>query len=198
LGLVFTPDTTHTWSQTHAQVPTVDVLSSEVWRVYYCSRDVDNQSRISYFDVESGNPNKVLYRHNTPILELGRLGTFDDAGMMPSSIVTVNECKYLYYTGWNVRKSVPYHNAIGLAISQDGGQTYERAGEGPVVSLTLHEPYFIGTATVMYEDGLWRNWYAACTGWESIDGKPEPRYHLKYAESHDGIEWRRSGYVAID
>jgi len=198
LGLIFTPDTQHAWSQTHAQVPTVDVLSDKVWRIYYCARDASNQSRISYFDVEAGNPMHELYRHKAPILQLGKLGTFDDAGMMPSSIVSVDGIKYLYYTGWNVRKSVPYQNTIGLAISRDGGKTYERAGEGPVLGLSLKEPYFIGTATVLHENGLWRNWYAACTGWEMINGKAEPRYHLKYAESKDGIEWRRDGNVAID
>jgi len=192
------PDKNYAWSKTHAQVPTVDILNDKIWRVYYCARDSFNQSRISYFDVEAGNPSHVLYRHNAPILQLGKLGTFDDAGMMPSSIVTVGGIKYLYYTGWNVRKSIPYQNTIGLAISRDYGQTYERAGEGPVLGLSLHEPYFIGTATVIHENGLWRNWYAACTGWDMIDGKAEPRYHLKYSESRDGIEWRRDCKVAID
>lgn len=198
LGVIFTPNASLSWSKTHAQVPTVDILSERVWRIYYSARDVSNQSRISYFDVEAGNPKNVLYRHDSPILQLGKLGTFDDAGMMPSSIVTVDCVKYLYYTGWNVRRSVPYHNTIGLAISRDGGQTFERAGDGPVLGLSLHEPYFIGTATVTQEDGLWRNWYASCTGWDIVDGKPEPRYHLKYAESRDGIEWKRNGEIAID
>ena len=29
-------------------------------------------------------------------------------------------------------------------------------------------------------------------------GKPEARYHIKYAESPDGITWKRKGIVAID
>ena len=198
LGLIFTPDTQFEWSKSHAQVPTVDMMSDKVWRVYYCARDSGNQSRISFFDVEANNPQHLIYKHDKPILQLGKLGTFDDAGMMPSSVLTVGDVKYLYYTGWNVRKSVPYQNTIGLAISRDGGQTFLRAGEGPVLGISLHDPYFIGTASVIYEDGLWRNWYAACTGWEMIDGKAEPRYHLKYAESLDGIEWQRNGNVAID
>lgn len=197
-GLVYTPNTQWAWSKTHAQVPTVDASSNKTWRIYYSGRDAINQSHISYFDIEAGNPHNILYKHDTPILPLGKLGSFDDGGMMPSSIVTVGDTKYLYYTGWNVRKSVPYHNAIGLAISRDGGHTFQRAGEGPVLGLTLHEPYFIGTSSVIHDDGLWRNWYAACTGWELLDGKPEPRYHLKYAESDDGINWRRDGIVAID
>jgi hypothetical protein len=198
IGLIFKHDQNYFWSKTHAQVPTVDILSDKVWRIYYSTRDESNQSRISYFDVEAGNPCHVIYKHDLPILQLGKLGAFDDAGMMPSSVLTVGGVKYLYYTGWNVRKSVPYQNTIGLAISHDNGETYERAGDGPVLGLSLYDPYFIGTASILEEDGLWRNWYATCTGWEMINGKPEPRYHLKYAESRDGIEWRRHGHVAID
>jgi hypothetical protein len=41
-------------------------------------------------------------------------------------------------------------------------------------------------------------WYASCTGWEMINGRFEPRYHIKYAESVDGISWRRSGLVCIE
>jgi hypothetical protein len=34
--------------------------------------------------------------------------------------------------------------------------------------------------------------------WEVIDGRPEPIYHIKYAESADGIRWERRGIVSID
>lgn len=197
-GLIFVPDGSQPWARTHASVPTVDVLSDRVWRIYYAARDAQNHCSISYFDVEAGNPGHILYRHEQPILPLGRLGTFDDSGMMPSWIVRHEGVTYLYYTGWNVRLTVPYQNAIGLAVSRDGGQTFERYGEGPVLGLTVHEPYFTGTATVMIEKGCWRNWYAACTKWEMIDGRAEPFYHLKYAESQDGVNWDRQGVVAID
>ena len=30
------------------------------------------------------------------------------------------------------------------------------------------------------------------------DGKPEHRYHIKYAESLDGLNWKRNALVAID
>jgi hypothetical protein len=35
-------------------------------------------------------------------------------------------------------------------------------------------------------------------GWDEIDGQFEPRYHLKYAESGDGVEWDVQGQVALD
>ena len=41
-------------------------------------------------------------------------------------------------------------------------------------------------------------WYVSGTGWcESPDG-PAHRYHIKYAESSDGVTWKRHGVVAID
>lgn len=41
-------------------------------------------------------------------------------------------------------------------------------------------------------------WYLSCTGWHMKNGKPEHRYHIKYAESQDGITWEREGTVSID
>src|SRR5207253_8152289 len=36
------------------------------------------------------------------------------------------------------------------------------------------------------------------TGWEQRPEGPRHRYHVKYAESEDGITWRRDGRVCID
>lgn len=41
-------------------------------------------------------------------------------------------------------------------------------------------------------------WYLSCTGWTLRDGQPEHHYHIKYAESADGLQWQRDGHVAID
>ena len=41
-------------------------------------------------------------------------------------------------------------------------------------------------------------YYLSCTGWHELNGKLEPRYHIKYAESTDGVVWERKGIVAID
>jgi hypothetical protein len=40
-------------------------------------------------------------------------------------------------------------------------------------------------------------WYVSGTGWtEGV--RPQHHYHIKYAESGDGIHWTRDGRVAID
>lgn len=197
-GLIFEGDSALPWSRSHAQIPTVSSFKPGVLSIFYSSRDANNLSRIGRVDVDSGDPSKIIARYSAPVLELGLLGTFDDSGMMPSSIVKLHDRIFLYYIGWNVRTNVPYHNSVGLAVSDDGGESFRRAFEGPVMDRTSNEPFFCGTSCVRVEDGLWRNWYMSCTGWENVDGRVEPRYHLKYAESSDGVHWRRDGVIAID
>jgi hypothetical protein len=198
-GLIYKPNKKYAWNQSHAQVPVVDAVSEEIWRIYYSSRDMNNRSNVSYIEVEAGNPGKIIYEHNESLLELGKLGTFDDSGIMPSYILNHPDGKkFLFYIGWTTRGTVPYHNSIGLAISEDGGKTFSKFSDGPIFGSTYMEPYFTGTICTMIENGIWRSWYLNCTKWEVIKGKPEPFYNIKYAESKDGINWNRTGKVAIE
>jgi len=41
-------------------------------------------------------------------------------------------------------------------------------------------------------------WYLSCTGWHINNDKSEHAYHIKYAESSNGIDWDRRGHIAID
>ena len=116
---------------------------------------------------------------------------------MPSWIVDAGAgVRYMYYIGWTVRNTVPYHNSIGLALTRDGADM-EKYSPGPIFSPDVDEPFFTGTSCVLIEGGVWKNWYLSCVRWETIDGRPEPFYDLKYAESDDGIRWRRGGRVAV-
>lgn len=198
-GLVYDVDASLEWAKSHAQVPTVDVLDEDRLRIFFSSRDAVNRSRIGSLDVSASQPSKILRVGDKPVLDLGECGSFDDCGTMPSWLVDHEGRKYLYYIGWNVRNTVPYHNAVGLAVSDDNGATFERLYRGPIMDRTAEEPFFCATSCVLVENGLWRNWYLSCTGWVSNgSAMPEPRYHLKYAESDDGIHWKRHGVIAID
>lgn len=198
MGRIYDVDKRLPWARTHAQIPTVDVLDEKRLRVFFSSRDDSNRSLIAVMELDAMNPSNILDIQASPVLPIGLPGTFDDCGMMPSSVVDWDEKKYMYYIGWNVRNTVPYHNSVGLAVSEDGGRTYHRMFDGPVMDRTAEEPYFCATTCVRIENGIWRNWYLSCTEWDEIAGRMEPRYHLKYAESDDGIHWRREGRIAID
>ena len=53
---------------------------------------------------------------------------------------------------------------------------------------------------LMVREGHWKMWYLSNTQWKHQQGNeiPAPRYHLKYAESVDGLNWVREGIIAID
>lgn len=197
-GLIFNVDGQYEWNKRHAQCPVVDKLNDEVWRIYYATRNAKGQSQISYIEVEAGNPNNILYQNDKFLFDFGNIGTFDDSGLMPSSIVNHGNLKYLYYIGWTVKHTVPYHNSIGLAVSKDNGVTFKRKFKGSILPSTHLEPYFTGTSYVLVENDIWRMWYLSCVKWELIDSKLEPFYHIKYAESKDGINWKRQAVIAID
>lgn len=195
---IFLAEGQYDWMISHAQQPTVDECEGGRLRIYFGTRDRHNRTVTAFAEVDAREPARLLYLHDQPALGLGPLGAFDDSGAMPSCVVNQEGARYLYYTGWNVCATVPYRNAIGLAVSEDGGKSFRRIFRGPVLDRTETEGYFCAAPWVRVENGRWRMWYLSCVRWEKIDGRPEPFYHIKYAESADGIHWRREGRVCID
>ena len=130
------------------------------------------------------------------MLSPGELGAFDDSGAMATWLVSHQGRNFLYYTGWNLGVTVPFRNSIGLAVGTEG--KFTRYCRGPIVDRSMHEPHFCAAACVLPGEDVWRMWYLSCTEWRMQQGRPQHRYHIKYAESHDGIDWRRDGVVAID
>ena len=100
------------------------------------------------------------------MLAPGKLGAFDDAGAMATWVVSHQGVKYLYYIGWNVGVSVPFRNAIGLALSRDGGRTFDRYSDGPVLDRDTSDPYLTASCAVLVEGKRWRMWYLSGTRWE--------------------------------
>ncbi|MGB6151957.1 MAG: hypothetical protein WBG48_08195 [Pricia sp.] len=196
-GVIFKTDHNYDWMVSHACVPTPYALNDTVIRIFFAPRNAKGQSIPTYIDVDADDPTQVLYVHDRPIMPLGKLGTFDDGGIMPCCTVETDEGLYLYYVGWNPSGSVAYRNAIGLAVSHDQGRTFKRMFPGAIVDRNRTEPYFTASPYVMKEAGIWHMWYASSTGFVEVDGKPEPLYIIKYASSEDGITWRRPNIICI-
>jgi hypothetical protein len=198
-GLIFHVDNQHEWMSHHACVPVADFVDDKVLRIYFSPRDRLGKSHTTYIEVEADNPANVLYVHDKPLLSPGKLGAFDDSGVMPCSLVTRGDRKYLFYIGWNEGVTVGYRNSVGLAVSEDGGRSFERMFDGPVVDRTRLEPYFTASPFGMFDedDGKWKLWYASCTEFRTVHGRPEPLYQVKYAESSDGVDWVRENKVCL-
>ncbi len=201
LGLVWAPSGEADWARTHATLPVVQTMADGQWRVYVSCRDAQGKSRIGRLTLDATTLPHALPRvtgfDDAPVLSLGAPGAFDDSGVMPSWLIGNGDELRLYYLGWNVIGTVPYRLSIGLATSMDGGATFQRYSQGPIVDRSLREPFFATAPCVLREDGQWRMWYVSCTGWREIDGRWEPCYHVKYADSADGIDWNITGISCI-
>ena len=195
-GLIFAPEGRGGWMKTHAQVP-APLVGDGFIRVYFSSRPEPNLSLTTFVDLDSDNPAKILRVRETPILELGKPGTFDEHGIMPSCAIRDGDTVFLYYSGWSRSVSVPYTNATGLAISEDGGETFERISDGPILAKSLADPYSATSPGVLKNGSGWHMWYCSGTGWVRINGRYEHTYDIKYARSDNGIDWRSVGKPSI-
>lgn len=197
LGNIIRPDNVNRdWMITHAMDPVADHVGDDIYRVYFCGRNSNNQSLIGYAELDITNPDEILRTPVDPVLGLGELGAFDDNGVTASWIVNEGGRKYLYYIGWKPRSTTRFSLMTGLAVSDDGGDTFHRYSRAPVLNLTDREPFTILTAPcVLKMNDVWKMWYVSCECWLDPD---LPKYNIKYAESRDGAEWKQDGTVCID
>lgn len=198
-GLIFNPSQI-AWDRDFvgfAQSPQTLVFPSFV-RVYFATRLRDTGgkfiSHIRYVDF-SRDMKTVLDWSRHDVLGPGKLGCFDEHGVFPLNVLQVGDKVYGYTNGWTRRVSVSVETGVGLVISHDQGQTFQRYGAGPVLSATVHEPVLVGDAFVRQIGGRFVMWYIFGTGWREFTpgGAPERTYKISMATSGDGVHWQKSG-----
>jgi hypothetical protein len=198
LGRIYVPVELGDWAVSHAAVPIALRLDVHLWRIYFSARDRRNRAHTAFFEIDLRRPDQQLRVCERPVLSPGTLGAFDEDGAMGSWIVRRDDRLLLYYTGWNVATTVPFRNAIGLAESRDGGESFQRVSVGPILDRGIHDPFFAANPCVAVAENDWRMWYLSCVDWQSTPAGPVHRYHIKDAQSADGVEWNRSGEASID
>lgn len=198
-GWVLGPGSGHPWWNSHAHMPTVLPLGDELWRIYFSGRDRENHSRIIAVDVDPSRRMQVVAEHFMPLIDLGPLGSFDQAGTIASSAIRVNGQVWLYYVGVSLRPEVRAVTAIGLAISDDG-LDFRRAYDGPVLGIGPLDPFHTMSPCVRADAGGFRMWYVSGTPWlrDAADSRPEPAYGIRLARSQDGRMWAPDTSPVID
>jgi hypothetical protein len=199
LGPVYVATGERDWALSHAFCPTSMMLDEERIRVYVAFLDAEKTGRVGYVDVEAANPLNVLAVSHDPVLDVGFPGGFDDNGVTPLSLCSDGERLRLYYAGWQLGVRVRYSLFLGLAVSPDGGNSFQRHSRVPVLERSDAEPLMRTGAHVRPgEGGRWRMWYAGGDRWVEDGGKMVPSYPLRYLESPDGTSWGPTGTVCLD
>ena len=165
-------------------------------RVYFSCRpypDKDHQaiSYVGYVDLNRYDLFEIVAISKEPVIRLGEIGSFDEFGTMPISVLRNSDNIVAYYGGWSRCESVPFNIAIGLAMSNNEGKTFEKIGDGPVLSYCPEEPFLVGSPKIRRFNDKWYLWYTAGKKWIIVQGKPEAVYKIHMATSYDGIKWER-------
>jgi len=196
-GLIFEPPENLDWMASHASLP-VAYKGEDYHRVYFSGRDRKGRAQIGYFEIDLAHPKEVLHVSDKPMVRLGPLGAFDDNGVTSSWIVHHADKIYQYYTGWSLGVTVPFYFYIGLAVSENGGKCFKKFSQAPILERNDVDPYLTASPCVLIEAGVWKMWYVSGTKWERENNRAKHYYHIRYAESLDGVHWDRKGLVSID
>lgn len=193
-GLLFNPKDHKTpkWMNEFAQAPHV-LKFDKFFRVYFSCRPKADQNGqyVSYsafvdFDYDF----KIINISNKPILKLGKLGTFDEFGTYPVSVIKKNDEFYAYYAGWTRCESVPFNTAIGFAKSKNP-DSFEKIGDGPLITYSQDEPFVISGPKIRFFNNKYYLFYISGSQWILDNQKPEPVYKIRLAISDDGINFKK-------
>ncbi|MEP7154220.1 MAG: glycosylase [Betaproteobacteria bacterium] len=203
-GLVFKPQAIEgrPWLREFAQAPSVLIFDDFV-RVYFSCRpapDARGQytSYSAYVDLNRRNLFEIVNIAKAPILELGELGTFDEFGTYPVSVIRNGVDVLAYYGGWTRCESIPFTVSIGAAVSRDNGESFTKLGRGPLLTCNIDDPFVLSGPKIRRFNDQWCLWYVAGTAWLENDGKPEAVYKIRMATSDDGLNWARSGKNLVE
>lgn len=204
LGKIFDPRAhrLHEGCRDFAQSPQILNLDDGV-RVYFTTRSVDPaggkfRSHVAFADFEDDlRTVRRVARH--AVVPPGSLGSFDEHGIFPINVLRVGNEVWGYTTGWNRRVSVSVDTAIGHVVSRDGGETFCRTGDGPVLGPSLNEPFLVGDGFVIHAGGSFHMWYIFGQRWvrELPISAPDRVYKIGHAVSQDGLNWKKQDGVAI-
>ncbi|WP_320664872.1 hypothetical protein [Prochlorococcus sp. MIT 1223] len=196
-GLIAHPPNTTYWTKTHCMVPTPSNQTNESIDILFASRDNLNRSTIGFFKFKFNEPfRKLKLESKDPLLKPGRLGSFDDNGVLPSSSIIIKNKEFLYYIGFKPGGTTRMDLFGGLAIKNDIGNNYTRYSESPILERNKINPFINTAPWVIRHKNQFYMYYVSGIEWVSKD---IPRYNIQITTSIDGINWnRKKKLVAID
>lgn len=197
-GLIYSPPLDGSWRDNSALTPTAFLLNDNIIRNYVSFRDLKGTGRIGYVDVNANNPSEVLKISESPVLDIGQDGMFDDNGVILGDVIRIENNIHMYYVGFQLVNKSKFLAYSGLAISEDNGETFHRYKQTPILDRENEGLYIRAIHSVIYEDKKFKIWYATGNGWENINGVDYPQYDINYIESTDGIHFKENGIKCIE
>ncbi len=180
-GFIFKKSEGEGWWQSHSMAPTA-IIWNGVIRVYFGGWDDGPVSRITYMDLDPNDPSNVLAVHDSPVLDIGEDGMFDDNGVFPGHASVIDGRVHLYYTGFQKGHKVAHYNFGGLAVSSDG-ENFERVSKAPILDRKDEGLLVRAGQSVIKNGDIYKTVYSIGSSFTFVGGKDRPTYDIAYQES---------------
>lgn len=198
LGRILKPQETINWLSSSASasfaMPSSD--GSEVYRIYVNGRDAQKRSLIGVVEFDLKRL-EILKISKHPVMGLGEQGAFDQNGTSYPYIVPFKDTYFMYYVGWVQAVQVPWVNGLGLATSKDGLK-FKRYSRAPILHRDNDDFIGMGSCCVLIEHDKFKMWYSRFERWVKDQNQHKHYYNIKYAESEDGIHWKKNSKICIN
>lgn len=172
-----------TWTNGVSIVPCND---GKMYRMFYSGHD---NAGIGFAEASIEDPVTWLESPASPVLRPRRDNWEGGLINQPRVVIVSPDHWRVYYTGWGFQgPGTPW--AMGLAESFDGGITWKRHGEDPILARgNLDSPDGGGACVpmVLRIGDRWMMWYTAGI----VNPNEHTQIHICLAESDDGINWHK-------
>lgn len=172
------------------------VGDSNNYEVFVTGRDNCNRSKIGKIVIDITNPTNVLHIDDSEVFSLGDLGAFDENGVSYPWLFDFQGETYMLYVGWRPTVLTPFTNGLGLAKEMLDG-SFQRVSRAPILPFDNDDYLSIGSSSVFLEKDKIRLYYTSFLKWGTLPGEHKHYYVIKYAESIDGIHWKRNNHICI-
>ena len=198
-GRIFQVCGQNEWMNSYATVPTPHHLQDDLYRVYFSTRDKLGRNQVGYAEIRFADRVEVTKVSEVPVLGFGQLGHFDCDGVYGTSLVEAGNELRLYYAGWNAGLRGLFYSSIGVAVSHDGGESFQRLGCSPILGRDEIDPWAVMAPYVLQvSDHHWVMWYVSGIEMSYDDSNNlKSTYDVKTALSSDGLTWEKTGKTAI-
>ena len=194
LGLLFRPENESDSMRSYCSMPMIHRKEGSLYRLFFSSRDAKQHSAVHFLEFDVKTPLKIHKIQTEPVLSKGNFGHFDDNGVYSGSIIEKDEKLYMFYSGRSNGVKDIYYMSVGLAVSEDGGSSFTRVQQSPVLSRSEFDPWLV-TAPYVFKSG--EKWLMVYTSGTEIFNDRTSHYDLKIARSDDFFNWKQTGKTAI-
>lgn len=180
------------WCRKNLMVPLPYLRHDGGLRIYVTMCDEKNVGRIGYVDVDPNNPSVIIRRSETPLVDVGIPGTYDDNGVVTASILEEADRVLLYYSGYELSAKIPYKIFCGVAESNDDGCCFRKLNQASILPPIDQELFNRCAPYVRKEGDGYRMFYLGDAGnlWrKDRNGHHVPMYTLKTLFSDDPVKW---------